>query len=491
MNLPFRQTADALHELMEWLRVTLSSIGDAVITTDTQGNVTFLNPVAQTLTGWTEKEALGARLDQIFNILNEENGKPAENSAMRALREGLVVDLANNTLLLAKDGTQRLIENSAAPIRNRQDEVCGVVLIFRDITERRQAERAVQRALDFAENIIATLREPFLVVLDHDLRVMRASGSFFQTFQVSQEQTENRLIYELGNRQWDIPKLRSLLEEILPANGSFHDFEVDHEFPVIGHRIMLLNARRVQGPKGSEELILLAIEDVTERRQIERMHTQAEVSADRNRLKDEFLAMLSHELRNPLAPILNAVQLLALEHERETPLQRQARTIIERQSANLKVIVDELLEASRITSGRINLHAEDLDFRGVVEGAVESVQPLFHRHRHELTVSLPSGPIWLHADHTRIEQVIVNLLTNAAKYTLEGGHVWLSLEVAGPQAVLSVRDTGIGIAPESLPRIFELFTQADRSLDRAGRVGDRTCGRAKACGVAWRDSRGF
>ncbi|MFZ1009099.1 MAG: PAS domain-containing protein, partial [Candidatus Sulfotelmatobacter sp.] len=123
MNLPFRQTADALHELTEWLRVTLSSIGDAVITTDTQGNVTFLNPVAQTLTGWTEREALGARLDQIFNILNEENGKPAEDPATRALREGLVVDLANNTLLLAKDGTQRLIENSAAPIRNRQDEV--------------------------------------------------------------------------------------------------------------------------------------------------------------------------------------------------------------------------------------------------------------------------------------------------------------------------------------------------------------------------------
>ena len=236
----------ALHEQQDWLRVTLSSIGDAVITTDASRNVTFLNPVAQSLTGWSLDEASGAPLDAVFKIVNEETRQTVENPAIRALRDGLVVGLANHTLLVAKDGTERLIEDSAAPIRNRQGKTDGVVLVFRDITERRRAERTVQDALTYAQNIIATLRHPFLVVLDKDLRVVTANRSFYRTFHVSTEETENRLVYELGNRQWDIPALRRLLEDVLPKNQIFQDFEVEHEFPSIGRKIMLLNARRIE-----------------------------------------------------------------------------------------------------------------------------------------------------------------------------------------------------------------------------------------------------
>ena len=257
------------YEQQEWLRVTLSSIGDAVIVADTQGRVTFLNPVAQTLTGWTHDEAMGQPLAEVFHIVNEESRQPVHNPAAKALREGLVVGLANHTLLTAKDGNERPIEDSAAAIRNPKGDIVGVVLIFRDITDRRRAERAAQDALDFAESILATLREPFLVVLDKDLRVVRANRSFHKAFHVSEEETENRYVYELGNRQWDIPQLRTLLEEVLPQNHAFHDFEVEHQFPRIGRRTMLLNARRVRGRIDSRELILLAIEDVTEHRRAE------------------------------------------------------------------------------------------------------------------------------------------------------------------------------------------------------------------------------
>ncbi|MEX2170354.1 MAG: ATP-binding protein [Pirellulales bacterium] len=207
--------------------------------------------------------------------------------------------------------------------------------------------------------------------------------------------------------------------------------------------------------------------DVTERLEMEiQIRQQAESLADLHRRKDEFLAMLSHELRNPLAPIANAVQLLGLQ-QNEGQLQQQARTIIERQVGQLNRLVDDLLEVSRFTTGRIHLNLEQVALNGIVGNAVETVHPLIGQRRHALQLSLPSEPIWLHADAARLEQVVVNLLTNAAKYTEDGGHIWLSAQQEGDEAVLRVRDSGVGIPPELLPHVFDLFTQSKRSLDRS------------------------
>jgi CheY-like chemotaxis protein/two-component sensor histidine kinase len=178
------------------------------------------------------------------------------------------------------------------------------------------------------------------------------------------------------------------------------------------------------------------------------------------------LAMLSHELRNPLPPIANAVQLLRLQKD-EAPIQRQARTIIERQVAQLTRLVDDLMEVSRISTGRVQLRLERAVVNSIVERAVESARPLIDRHEHELTVALSPQPIWLYADAARLEQVVVNLLNNAAKYTKDGGRISLTVLREGDECVLRLRDTGVGIAPELLPRIFDLFTQAERSLDRS------------------------
>jgi PAS domain S-box-containing protein len=577
---------------LEWLRVTLASISDAVITTDNEGRVTFLNATAEALTGWTQENAAGQPLEAIFVILNEETRHTVENPVARALREGLAVGLANHTLLIAKDATERLIDGSAAPIRNGQGQVAGYVLVFRDMTQPRWAERQMQNALAYAEDIIATVREP-LIVLDAELRVQRANRSFYQTFGVTEAETVDRLVYELGNGQWNIPQLRELLEEVLPQNHAFEDFEVEHDFPVIGLKSMLLNARQVQKSHGADEgLILLAIEDiterqrtaarlldselryrrlfetardailildgdtgkiidansfiremtgydqdyflgkelwqiglfedieasqrafqelqreeyiryqhlplqtrdrcqvevefisnvyqvdgrriiqcnirdVTERRRMEReIEQQAQELVDLDRRKDEFLAMLSHELRNPLAPIINALHLLRVQRN-ETGVQREVRAVIERQTAHLTLLVDDLLEVSRMTTGRIHLHREWVAVSSIVEQAVETVRPMIEQRRHDLTVLLPPEPLWLYADAVRGEQVVVNLLTNAAKYTDEGGRIWLSVQQQGDEVVLRVRDTGIGITPEFLPHIFDLFMQAERTLARA------------------------
>ncbi|MEO8453387.1 MAG: ATP-binding protein, partial [Gemmatimonadota bacterium] len=167
-----------------------------------------------------------------------------------------------------------------------------------------------------------------------------------------------------------------------------------------------------------------------------------------------------------LAPIANAVHLLRL-HKPEDQLQRHARAIIERQMTQLTRLVDDLLEVSRISTGRVQLRQDRIVIGGVVERAVETARPLIDERRHALTVSLPRQPIWLYADAARLEQVVVNLLTNAAKYTDEAGHIRLAVDQEGDECVVRVSDTGIGMTPELLPRIFDLFTQSERSLDRA------------------------
>lgn len=228
--------------------------------------------------------------------------------------------------------------------------------------------------------------------------------------------------------------------------------------------------------ENEQGVIQCNIRDITERSRLEKlMQEHAIALADLHRRKDEFLAMLGHELRNPLAPIANAVQLLRLE-KNEGKVQQKARGIIERQVAQLTRLIDDLLEVSRITTGRIHLQQERIALNGIVERAVESVHPLMDERQHELTVSLPPQSIWLHADGARLEQVVVNLLTNAAKYTGNAGHISLTVQQEGNEAVLRVRDTGVGISPELLPRIFDLFTQAERSLDRSqGGLGIGLC----------------
>ncbi|MGE0759245.1 MAG: ATP-binding protein, partial [Pirellulaceae bacterium] len=458
MTDPSSTNAKALQEQRDWLLVTLSSIGDAVITTDGDGRLTFLNPVAESLTGWGQ-DAVGQRLASVIRLINEESRESIELPTVQALKEGRTVKLASHSLLIAKDGTERPISDSAAPITNDKGEVAGVVLVFRDISQRRKVERALEKALAYANDIIETLREPFLV-LDADLRVTTANRSFYETFQVSKAETEKRLVYDLGDGQWDIPGLRKLLDEVLSQNKSVHDFEVEHTFPTIGRKTMLLNARPFPPDSKHPQLILLAVEDVSALRE------RADELAETSRHKDEFLATLAHELRNPLAPIRNAVQYLGMKGSQE-PDVKAAREVIARQLTVMVRLIDDLLDMSRISRNKLEIRKENVALAAVVESAVESSRSLIQECGHDLTVSLPSQPIHLDADPIRLAQVFSNLLNNAAKYTRRGGHIWLTAQREGSDAIVSVRDNGIGIAADMLSGIFDMFTQVDRSLERS------------------------
>jgi PAS domain S-box-containing protein len=506
----------------EVLRVTRGRMGEAVITTDAAGRVTFLNALAESLTGWTCREAQGQPWAAVLRVVNEESQS--------------------------------------------------------------RLERAVSDARAYANDIVATVREP-LVVLDAELRVGTANRSFYQKFRVTPADTEGRFLFDLGDAQWNIPALRRLLEEILPQNTSFHDFEVERTFPVLGRRTMLLNARRILGEGDHRGMILLAIEDITERKRAAQAVATSEMRyrrlfetaqdailildrdtgkiidsnpflsdllgyspdelrgkelwkiglfrdieanqaafrqlqekgyiryedlplatkdgrlayvefvsnvypvedrqviqcnirdiSDRKRAedalreadcrKDEFLAMLAHELRNPLAPIRNAAQVMRLKATDDQDVQ-WAAGVVERQVQQLTRLVDDLLDISRISRGKINLQMGPVDLAAVVARAVEISRPLIDARKHSLEVSLPERAVRVEGDLVRLAQALSNLLNNAAKYTEEHGRIELTVEPSGGEAVLRVRDTGIGIAADMLPRIFEMFTQVPGSVSRS------------------------
>jgi PAS domain S-box-containing protein len=261
-----RQAEEAVRASQQLLATTLRSIGDAVIATDTEGCITFMNPVAEQLTGWRESEGQGKDHREVFRLVNAATSATVESPVNRVIRDGVTTGLANHTLLIARDGARLSIEECGAPIRDEQGDLRGVVLVFRDISERQRAEQVVQQARAYAESIVDTVYVP-LVVLDRNLRVVSANRAFYQAFRVAPEQTENQFFYEIGDGQWNLPELRRLLQEIVPRNRVFNDFPVDRVFPRLGRRSMLLNARRLYSPGNKTELLLLAIEDITEGKQ--------------------------------------------------------------------------------------------------------------------------------------------------------------------------------------------------------------------------------
>ena len=341
----------------------------------------------------------------------------------------------------------------------------GLVCYFRDISERVLTQKTMRESEERYRSLFNAIDEGFALIeilFDasghaHDYRFLEANPAFAK--QTGLSDPSGKLISQITDSEEmvGIDIYAQVLRTGEAVRFTYTSKRLGRWFDV--------SAARLDGPGSCK--VVVVFNDVTERKQSERrLMEQAEALAHQDRLKDEFLAMLSHELRNPLAPISNAMHLLRLQ-KNDDPVSQQARVIIERQFKQLNRLVDDLLEVSRITTGRIQLRREQITVRGIVERAIEATQPLIVQRRHELQVSLPAEPIFLHADASRLEQVLVNLLTNSAKYSDEGSRIVLSAEKQGDQAVLRVRDSGIGIAPELLPRIFDLFTQADRSLDRS------------------------
>ena len=353
------------------------------------------------------------------------------------------------------------------PYRTTDNQIDGVTMVFLDIDTLKRHAAVLEAARNYAETIIETVQIP-LLVLDADLRVNTANHAFYETFQVAEAETIQTVLFELGNGQWNIPQLRSMLAGILADDQPVQDFEIEEASEQIGQRTMLLNACQLQR-EDNADMILLAIADITERKQFETERSQllAQEQAARqeaeaaNRTKDEFLANLSHEMRTPLTSMLGWVQML----RNYTFNEAETEAIIEQSARVQNQLIEDLLDDSRITSGKLRLNCCPIDLSLVVQVSLDAVHSVAAAKNIQLVPSLSS--ITVMGDSDRLQQIVQNLLSNAIKFTPTGGRVEVALAVVDNQAQIQVCDTGIGIRAEVLPQIFERFYQADSSITKA------------------------
>ncbi len=452
-----RRAAATIAEHGERLRTTLASIGDAVIATDLDARVTSLNPVAEQLTGWTAAEAAGRPLAEVFRIVNERTREPVANPVTRAIETGAIVGLANHTLLLARDGREHPVEDSAAPIRGGDGAVLGCVLVFRDVSGRRAADLALAES---EERLRLAVRaaDAATYVWHVPTGILRGDARLAFLYDLDEAETEGGLPVEQAFASVADEDRERVSRDVMDAVLNARPFEIEYRMKGRDGLVRWLRAvGRIEVDEGGRPFRASgAVLDMTERKRVEQ-----ELS-DTDRRKDEFIATLAHELRNPLAPLRNCLQILAVARDGEAAA--TARAMMERQLGQMVGLIDDLLDLSRISQGKIELRPERVDLGRLVFDAIETTRPSIEQAGHAVHLQVPDEPIEVDGDVTRLSQVFTNLLTNAAKYTERGGRIDVTLATDG---VVTVRDTGVGIPAEMLPRIFDMFTQVDRSIERA------------------------
>ncbi len=315
------------------------------------------------------------------------------------------------------------------------------------ISELNATNEEVTITRDYADAIIRTVRGP-LLVLNQDLRIISANEAFYSAFKVAPDDTENRLLYDLGNRQWNIPKLRVLLEEILPEKNTIEDFVVEHDFKDIGQKTMLLNARTLRQGPNKTSLILLAIEDITERKQLEQQ-------------KDEFISIASHELKTPITSVKAYAQILGQRFKKANDLNSvELVNKMDSQLDKLTSLIGDLLDVTKMEAGRIQFNESTFDFNELVTETVEELQRTTEKH----SISKELQPsITVTGDHDRLDQVITNFISNAVKYSPQADKIIVKTVISKGNVILSVQDFGLGLTKEDQARVFERFYRVSGS----------------------------
>jgi PAS domain S-box-containing protein len=422
---------------------------------DLQGRYVYANDAAVKTFGCTAEKLLGRTDDEVFPPETAAQFKQNDQKALTSETGAQVIETLEH-----EDGIVHHSVVSKFPILGPVGTPTLVGGMAIDITDRLQAEKVLAESEERFRQLAENVNEVFWMTDPQTTQLLYISPAYERVWgRTCQSLYENPRSFMDAIHPEDRERVRvAVLEN--QSRGEQTDKEYRVVRPDGSIRWVRDRAFPVRNAAGQFYRVVGIIDDFTERKYAE------EALKEADRRKDEFLATLAHELRNPLAPIRNAAQVLRLR-DLADPLLSSARDMIDRQVQQMVRLIDDLLDISRITQGKLQLRKERVDLAAVVRSAVEASRPLIDAHGHDLTVTLPHESVLVDADPIRLAQVFSNLLNNAAKYTEKGGHIWLTAERHGAEAAVSVRDTGIGIAADHLPRLFEMFSQAAPALERS------------------------
>lgn len=423
---------------------------------------------AEKLTGWTLLDAAKKPLCEVFTIVNEDTRKEAESPVTKAIRAGAIVGLANHTALIAKDGSEYHIDDSAAPIRDERGNVFGVVMVFRDIGPRRLGEKQLQASETRYRRLFEAAHDGILILDAATQRVIDVNRFMLDLLRQPRE-------FFLGKELWQLSLFSDQRKNQEAMAQVQHEGAIRYESVLKDHDGRRIPVEFVSNSyqEGRQPVIQCNIRDISERKRFEAereahlvneqmLRMEAE---NANRSKDMFLATLSHEMRTPLNAIVGWMSILRSEGCDEKDLE-EGLDVIERNTRSQVQLIEDVLDVSRIVSGKLRLEIRPCDLSEAINAGVNTVRPAAEAKAIEIVVEIDPSACKTSCDAGRIQQVVWNLVSNAVKFTAQGGRVTITLGRNRSNLLLTVSDTGQGINPELLPYVFDRFRQADSSTRR-------------------------